>query len=313
MTFSDWIKSDTAKKLGKIAHYILMISVVAWLSFKLYDLGWKTIWTSLPRAPLFYLFMICAYFALPVAEIFVYKRSWAFPFKEAFPIFLIKKVYNTSVANYSGEVFFFAWAKKTLRLDNKELFGIIKDNNIISSVASTLVAFGLLFIFMLGGFLPIEQLFGHIDNRYYLFGIPLVLIVLLVVYRFRNTLFSLSFKEGLVLLTIYSSRFLLIQVLNVAMWKSALPHIPFYVWITFVSINLLLSRIPFLSNTNLIFMGIGMELSGALAIAESEVAGVMIAETVFSNAMNLSLYLILSAFFVGRWIPEPNQKDAISK
>lgn len=290
-----------------------MIAVVAWLSFKLYDLGWKTIWTSLPRTPLFYLFMVCAYFALPLAEIFVYKRMWSFSLKEAFPIFLIKKVYNTSVANYSGEVFFFAWAKKTLGLGNKELFGIIKDNNIISSVASTLVAFGLLFIFMIGGFLPIERLFGSIDPRYYLFGIPLIIILLLFGYRFRTALFSLTPKEGMVLLGIYSSRFLLIQVLNVAMWKSALPHIPFYVWITFVSINLLLSRVPFLSNTNLIFMGIGMELSGTLAIAESEVAGVMIAETVFSNAMNLSLYLILSAFFVGRWISESNPQKVIPK
>ena len=89
-----------------------MLGIVAYLLYELRDISWTEIGAALPTNPLFYLLFLVLYFLLPVAECFVYRITWTFEAWKSFPAFVKKRIYNNDILGYSGEVYFYTWARK---------------------------------------------------------------------------------------------------------------------------------------------------------------------------------------------------------
>ncbi|MDX1672694.1 MAG: hypothetical protein R3211_10160, partial [Balneolaceae bacterium] len=59
-------------KTGKI---LFLVLILAYLAFKLYQIGWQEVVANLPVNPLFYLFFILLYFSAPLVQIIIYRLT----------------------------------------------------------------------------------------------------------------------------------------------------------------------------------------------------------------------------------------------
>ena len=118
-TLADSDKGRSVIKYGRLA---LMLAVISFLIYQFSKIGWLEIMKSLPTNPLFYLLFLMRYFALPLSEQLIYRLSIKFPFKEGFKVFVTKKILNSDLVAYSGEAYIYGWAKRSLKLDRKQVF-----------------------------------------------------------------------------------------------------------------------------------------------------------------------------------------------
>src|SRR5699024_4238853 len=136
------------------------------------------------------------------------------------------------VLGYSGEVYFFAWAKKTLDLSGTEILKIIKDNNIISSIASTLLSFGLLAIFLFADQIKIMDWIANQNQTYYIGGVLVLAIVIFLFIKFRHYVISMPLKTAYQIFGLQIFRLLVSQAVNLLMYYIVLPEVPLHVWFT---------------------------------------------------------------------------------
>ncbi|RZM06342.1 MAG: hypothetical protein EOP67_75100, partial [Sphingomonas sp.] len=87
-----------------------------------------------PRSPLFWLLFAAGYLALPASEWVIYRRLWNLP-PRGFLALLRKRISNEIIAGYSGELYFYAWARRHASLVGTP-FGAIKDVSILSAVVA---------------------------------------------------------------------------------------------------------------------------------------------------------------------------------
>lgn len=308
---SSFFESPVGKSLTKWFQRFLFVGIVIWMGIELTNVGWMAVWESLPTQPLFYLFFLIAYFQLPFFEVWIYRLTWVFDAVKSIPTFIIKRVYNKDVLGYSGELYFFVWAKKHLSLKDKDILFTIKDNNIISSVASTVVSVGLLSIFFFTGQVPIDEWFKADQLVYWISGIVFALVLFIVLYRFRNYVIHMSWRTAFSIFGIQMLRLLVVQVLNLLMFYVVMPETPMYVWFTYLSIEIILSRIPFLPNKDFIFVSLSISLAGNLDVSESAIAGLMLTRSVLGKILNFIFFAVFS-FFKPKDIEELDKDEILS-
>lgn len=220
---------------------------------------------------------------------------------------MIKKIYNKDVIGYSGEVYFYLWAKKHLKLSHSESFSTIKDNNIISSVASTIFSLALLAVFALSGQIRFLDIIPFSDLIYLVGGILLSISVIVLLVYFRKYIFGMGMDIAGKIFAIHVVRLSIGVLFQIVQWAVIMPDVPMYVWITFISIQIIMSRIPFLPNQDLIFLGLSLPLSGMLEVSMAGIAGLMVANTILGKVMNLIFF-----GFAGMVRDVDVEKEAIS-
>lgn len=292
---SEFFKTDHGRLIAKIGKYLFQIGIVVFLIYQLSNIGWGEVLNSLPTHPLFYLLFLLIFFALPITEIFTYNLSWDLSFREGIPVFLKKRIYNKSVIEYSGELQLFTWARKKFNASNKEVFRVIRDNNIMSSVASTLVAFGLLLAFVLGDQIALMEYLQESGNVITAIAASIFTIILLgVAFRYRKYFFSMSKKVALSVCGLHILRLLILNVAQVLQWYVVLPEYPLRIWFTYLSLKIILSRIPFLPNKDLIFISAGLGVSKLMNVTPAGLAGLLVTQGVLEKVMNVVLYIVIS-------------------
>ncbi len=272
-----------------------MAGVMGYLVFALTEIGWKAIWTSLPASPWFYLIFLSLYFSLPLTEVFIYRITWKYPFWQSFPVFVKKRIYNKDVIGYSGEVYFYAWARKNVGLPDKELWKTVRDNNIISSFSSTFVAAVLLGVFLLEGQISLDRWIGHSTLSYGVGGALVFALATALAFRFRKYIFSMPVRAALMIFGIQCFRLLAGQVLQIAQWAVVIPEVSLQAWFTFSAASIIVSRIPILPNRDLLFLGAGVELSVMLDISSAQVAGMLLMTSVLNKILNVVVFAAASA------------------
>jgi len=287
-------KSDRGKRILRILRVCILILILTYLGNKLLQLGWKPIWDNLPIQISFYLLFLLLYFSIPVTELFLYRLFWKYNLIKSFPAFLKKRIFNTDVLGYSGEVYFFKWARENINETDIQLAETIRDNNIISSVASTTITITLLVIFIHNGNTTFMDYIGRLDNRYFLLAILIVIILVPLILHFRKYLFSMPVNKALVVYFIQIFRMSLGQIFQIAMWTVVLPSVPLTTWITYAAIAILLARIPFPSNKKLIFMGVGVEIATALGIPEAAMFSLLGTTVALNKIFNFSLFFLIA-------------------
>ncbi len=293
---SSFFRTQTGQSILKWSQYLFNAAILVWLVYELTDVGWRNVWDSLPVNPIFYLLFLFLYFQLPFFEVLIYRMTWTFDSLRSVPIFLLKKIYNKDVLGYSGEVYFYLWARKALDLRDSEILKTIKDNNIISSVASTLVAIGLLSIFLFTDQIKIVDWIAN-QNQAYFWGGAIFLVVLIILFiYFRHQVISMPMKTAFSIFGIQTFRLVLGQAVNVLMYYVVMPDTPLYIWFTLLSVEIVLTRIPFIPNRDLIYVGMSIGIAEGLDVSTSAIAALMVTKGVLNKAFNFL------AFGLSAWI-----------
>ncbi|MEO0399046.1 MAG: hypothetical protein AAF224_06425 [Pseudomonadota bacterium] len=269
---------------------LTLAGVIIYLIYELSQVGWLEVAHNLPTAPLFYVFFILRFLALPLSEIPAYELVWKQPLWRYVTAFIRKRVYNFAVVGYSGEAFFTLWARRNLALSDKAVLTGIKDNNILSAFASNSATVVLVVIVAFNGALgpALEALPG----AKVLFALAFLssLALAVTVIFFHKKLLHVSAGMAARLTGIHGLRMVVVMALHAAMYAAALPGGAFTAWLVLIALQLVLSRIPFLPNLDLVFLSAALALSPVVGVSEAAVAGVLVAEAGLSQILNFGLF-----------------------
>lgn len=282
----------------------VQVGIVGLLIYQLTQVGWVEVLRSLPTNPLFYILQVAIYMALPISELFIYKKPWNFKIAEGLPVFIYKKIYNSDVITYSGEVYLYYWAKKQFNRTRKEIIAVIRDNNILSTVSSTMIAILLIGVFLTFGHIGFNDIIGQ-EGRSWLPWILLIVVILAVVaWQYRKLWFSLSRREAFYILSVHTMRLLAVHALELLQWVVAIPTVAMTNWFSLMAAKIATSRIPLLPNKDLIFVSIVIGLSGSFGIPQAELASMLLVSSVLNKVFNFGFFTWLS------W--RPSFKDAVA-
>lgn len=281
--------------LKKGIRYILQVGIVGYLVYKLFDIGLARVVESLPLNPLFYLLFFLIYFSLPVSEILIYGVKWNFRGFRAFLVFVQKKVLNTDVLGYSGEFYLFYWAKDKLKVSTVEAMKFIKDNNILSSLSSTFISVALLIFFLTQGYINIEDYIPQVENRLIYLWIVLGAIVLILIgYKFRSYILSISLRDAAKIAGIYTGRLVLTNLMQIIQYKIAEPTVPWAVWFSLMAVQIMSTRIPFLPSRDVLYVSVAIEMSVMLNVPETQLVGVLTANLILKKLIGATSFLVTS-------------------
>jgi hypothetical protein len=183
------------------------------------------------------------------------------------------------------------WARRRLRLPNKRILIGVKDNNLLSAFASNAATVVLVVtLAVTGGLKAGLEAFpgaGWLFALAFLSAGTLSILVMI----FRDKLMALPKGVMPKLIGVHSGRQVLIILLHAAMYASAIPGAPLMAWMTFIAMQLVLSRVPFLPNQDIVYLGAALSLSAIVGAPEAVVAGMLVAEAGLSQAFNVAMFL----------------------
>lgn len=268
-------------------HRVLSLAISAAIliaaAWKLDHLGLARVEATLPRAPVFWLVFATQYLLLPVSEFLIFRKLWRLPAR-GFVELLRKLVSNEILVGYSGELSFYAWARRHAALDNSP-FGAIKDVSILSALAGNIVTlFVLAFVWRLASW-------HGVMNRHITAWVVVCLLVSLAALALRRRLFSSSASDLRYILAMHVGRAALAVLLSMLLWAAALPSTPPATIATFAAVQLLVARLPFVPNKDLIFAGVALGLAGFAA----PLSALIVAIATMTYLTHVSLGVVLVA------------------
>ena len=275
------------KNFKKILRYLLNAGIFGYLFYQLYEIGFRNVISSLPVHPLFYLLFFVNYFSLPISEFFIYRVKWNIRFREVLPVLIRKKIFNADVLGYSGELYLFYWIRKKFDKQDVEIFHFIKDNNILSSVSSTLISVLLLSVFLTSGYLDIFDLVKSDNLVYFAAGGILLAIFAALAYRFRSYVFTLNRSNSLKISSIYTVRLIFTNIFQIMQWAVVKPEVPIAVWFSLMAVQIVSSRIPFLPSRDVLFVNIALGISPMVQLPQNELAGILAANLILKKIFSL--------------------------
>lgn len=275
--------------------WLFVGGIVAYLTYELTTIGWGEVARSLPTTPWFYVLLLLMYGTLPLTEGVLYGTAWGARYRDLLPVLFRKRVLNNDVLGYSGEAYFSLWARRETNLGTGTVLRTVKDNVVLSSVASTSVAFGLLAVFFVTG--QIELLRQYLPSEAYTLGAGVAVLILLVsaVVAFRHSLLSLPSSLLWLFAAGHLTRFVLNNGFQVTQWAVVIPEVSVGSWITLLALHIVINQVPFVPSRGLVFMSAGVGLSGPLQIPEAALASMLLAQTLLDRALNFLTYAGTSA------------------
>ena len=283
------IQDDRWGPLLTTGRVVLTGLIIGLLAVQLTRVGWNSVIGGLPSHPLFYLLLVLVYGALPLTEVAIYKALWGPSPWSLLAACARKRVLNEEVMGYSGEVSLYLWAARS-GLDPGHAFRTVRDVNIVSAAVSFGFAGLLVGFVVLSGGVAWQQ---WVPQRSWGLAAVAVLAVgaVLVGIRFRRYVFALSAKETGRVALLHLIRYILTNGLLIAMWHLARPEVGMSVWLIFATMLVVIERLPFLPSRDLIFLGLGVELSKSIELATGAIAGMLLVQSVGFKLLHLSVLL----------------------
>lgn len=263
----------------------LTVLLVGLLVYQLLGMPVADILDALPSSPVFYLIWLFLFFLVPVFEYRMYQYKWKYSGLDAFRGFMIKKIYNNELYNYTGELYFINWISSYLNVSKTEAALFIKDHNVISSIVSSLLAFGTIGFLWFAGFFDASKLLEGSNDVMNVIAVSAMVLVIIVIFRFRKSLIHSDRALAWRLFRGYSIRFIFRHIVLVAMWYSAAPEVPVTVWLNFLFVKLLLDRFP-VGNRNLIFLTMAPWLSDSFSIGIETFTGIQLTVALLDKLMS---------------------------
>jgi len=280
------------RRAMRLAQGALFAAIVVYLVVQLSEVGWGEVFSALPASPWFYLIFTARYFLQPLSEIPAYELVWKTPLWRHWTAFIRKRVYNFAVMGYSGEAFFTLWARRTLDLSDRDILVGVKDNNLVSAlVSNAATAMVVVALFFLG---DLQRELDAVPGGAALFGLAFVSAASLAiaVLMFRRRLIQLPRGMTRRIIAINALRILVILALHALLYSVALPGPPMTAWLMFIALQLVLSRIPFVPNQDIVFLTAALSLAPEIDVPAAAIAGMLIAEAGLSQIFNLALFAL---------------------
>lgn len=212
-----------------------------------------------PASPLFWLAFAGAYLTLPVSEWLIYRRLWSLPATGIVPL-LRKYVSNEVLLGYSGELYFYSWARRHAAIVTAP-FGAIKDVAILSAQAGN--AATLVLIALAWPMLDRLHLGDHARDM--LLSAIGILLLSLPPLLLRRQMFSLPRADLRFIGAVHLARIALTLLCTALLWHEALPTVALGWWVILAALRQLLSRLPMLPNKDIMFAGVVAYLVGPQA------------------------------------------------
>lgn len=284
-------ESRTGQRLLKVLRVAFVLGVVAWLLYRLSDIGWMEVWEARPRTAWFYLIWAVLYVQLPIIEAFIYRVLWKVRWGDLFPVILRKRVLNQDVVSYSGEAYLYLWARRNVALPHRRILGMLKDNAIASSLGTTLAAVLLLGVFLYTGQLVLADLIGDQNPLYVTAGIVFAAVLVAVGLRFRKTIFTLPPRTVLWLFAVHLGRFLfVVYVLQIVQWWVVLPTAPLSVWASMLAVMTITNRLPLIPAKDLVGVGAILGMTAVLDASAAIIGSMLLVRIALDKVMNLLLF-----------------------
>ena len=224
--------------------------------YEVRDLDFAQLVAKIPTLPSFWLLFFAYYFSGPVSEWFIYRRLWHIPLS-GFVALVRKLISNEILLGYLGEVYFYAWARRSTQI-HASPYGAIKDVTILSALIGN--GFTLLILALLYPLFHTLEFGGVANTAYYSIGF--VLLTSLVIMVLRNRLFSLAGPDLRYIAWVHGARIIFTTAASALMWHLLLPEVDFRWWVLLAAGRLLISRLPFLPNKDIMFAALAIAIIG---------------------------------------------------
>ncbi|MEN2789374.1 hypothetical protein ABC974_07050 [Sphingomonas oligophenolica] len=230
--------------------------VLAGAAIEIRAIDMHAVLAMVPRTPLFWLVFLLAYATPILADWLLYRRIWRLPLTGLAPL-TRKLVGNELVLSYAGDAYLYAWARRR-GVAEAAAFRAVSDVAILSAVASnatTLIvaAIAMPFFGMIGLDFPPWAVAGLVVA---MLAVPMAALML------RDRLFLLPRRDLALTLAVQVGRATLTMVLIALLWHLALPDVAPVWWLIFAALKLLVSRLAFISNRDLVLAGLSVLLLG---------------------------------------------------
>ena len=262
----------------------LTVAMVAGLARQFLGTGLSGLARAVPAAPGFYLLFALLYLTPPFADWIIFRRLWALPAAEGFAALVRKRIANEVLFGYSGEAYFYAWARARGRLAEAPFAGI-KDVAILSAMAGnavTLAAVAVAWPFARGAF-------GAAGMTGLLVSGGIVVATSLPFLLFRARVFALPPATLRWVFGIQVARIVGSSLLLALAWGVALPGVALGTWLLLSAARLLVTRLPLLPNKELVFANLAILLIGR----DTALADLL----AFTAGLTLAVHLALLALF----------------
>lgn len=245
----------------------LTLLMILSLGRELFGSGLAGLTRNLPGNPLFYLTFLVYYLGPPTFDYVIFRRLWRIPL-DGMAALHKKRISNEVLLGYSGEAYFYAWARQRTRMVAAP-FGAVKDVMILSAIAGNAVTLAVMAITLP---LCIELLTPTYQN--YAYGSVAIIIAMSLPFLiFSKRVFSLPARMLGWVFGIHCVRIVAGSILIALAWHFAMPAVPIGVWLLMAAGRLLVWRLPLVPNKELAFsfiagivIGEGQALSELMAL-----------------------------------------------
>lgn len=255
------------------------VLLLVFVGYELSRQGWGQVWAGRPRSVIFYVVLLLPFFVQPFADLTIYRNLLKVPVP--LTVILRKRYMNAVMLDYSGEAYFFLWAKKNLTLKKGILIHAVKDTNVLSAGAGLVMVWLMLVALMMGGVMKLPAILsGNSLNLVAIGSLPLVLCLVLILGGRKVTM--LSRLQIAATFAIHLARSIGTLSLEFLIWvlSGALPTAGDC--LMYVALRLLVSRLPLIPNKDLVFVGVGIAATKMLGVPPAGTSAVLVLLTVSS-------------------------------
>jgi hypothetical protein len=289
----------SAARYRRPAGWVFNAAVIVYAGYEIWRLGLGAVLRSLPVNPLFYLIYLVHFSATPAAERLIYALIWPGERRVPIAVLLRKRVMNAVLISYSGEVWFFLWARQRLGVPARQIASTVKDSSILSGLALAVATVVLATWAVLTGAGQVLVVSVGDHWRAIVVAILVAAFLLPVLFRFRKRLFFLSTRLLFIVLGIHTVRLIATQMLQALQWALVMPQVSFDVWLLFLTVQLLILQIPLIPNPDLLFLAVGVRLTGSVGVSQADLAALLLATTIFKQVTNLGTLAVSTLLTAG--------------
>lgn len=271
---------------GRALTMALSVLVLAAAVWQARGLDPEDITALVPASPLFWVVFLLGYFAGPAGDWLIFRKLWGVTTR-AFGALTRKLIYNELLLGYVGELYFYAWAKRKLP-QAAAPFGAVKDVAIMSAMAGNIMTLALIALaYPYLALLPLAEYGNDIA-----WSLAFVVAISMVPFVLRRQILSLSRAELWAVFGIHTARIVATTGLNALAWSLVLPNVAIGWWLVLSAIRLLVSRLPFVPNKDVVFAGIAV-----LALGQDvDIAELMAMMAALILTTHLALALIFGLY-----------------
>ncbi|GGO98987.1 hypothetical protein [Stakelama pacifica] len=235
---------------------VLSLLVIAATLYQMRAIDPHQIVSLVPVTLHFWALFALGIMAGPLSEFYIFNKLWKVG-AAALGALTRKLIYNELLLGYLGEAWFYAWARRSCRIEGSP-FGAVKDVAVLSAAAGNLMT--LVLVLLAIPFLDLLSLGQYGDAGAW--SLVFVVATSLAMMIWRKSLFSLTRNELRMVFAVHVGRIVATTLISSALWHLVLPDVSLGWWVMLAAVRLLISRLPFLPNKDIAFAGVAVLVVG---------------------------------------------------